>query len=380
MQLQSDDKIVGLVGENDGATPQVGYLIRMDADGQQFDGTFGVGGLVSLTFGGAGGRAFGLGIQNVGGVERLVVAGWSRCGSATCTRVERYDLSGQLDPSFANSGVAIINSDKSPLWVTVLPDQRLLLTGQNGGMIRLTANGSPDPSFGTNGVSTATSVLTMVWGPAVVLSSGRFLIPGSSGKGNKFDLAVARFNLNGSLDSGARGDSTPGDSFGSSGLAKLHFSNTSCVGRALAVDGAGKIVVAGDRTNQPSFTVRFTSNGQLDNTYSVTGISSLPWTHYQSITLQNDGKAVVVGAADLVTDAVNDALVARYNTNGTIDNTFGGTGWVLKDSYGAADYSEAVSMQRDPSCVGCERILVLSSVYSPSPTSIQEVNFLRYLR
>lgn len=377
MVLQPDNKIVGLMGVNV-ANSVAGYLIRMDADGTQFDSTFGTAGLVTLTWGGASGRVFGLGKQLIGGEERFVVAGWVPCGRKTCIRVERYTSTGTLDTTFGNSGVTIISNENFPFDITVLPDQRLLLTGSVSAMLRLTANGSLDPTFGSNGVSTAISVLGQVRGPAVLFPSGRFVVPGSKSIKGGTVLAVARFNSNGSLDNGGKGDSTPGDSLGSAGVATLTLP-TPCFANAIALDANGNIVVAGVRGSLPAFTVRFSPNGQLDNGYSINDLTGLAASYFMSIVMQNDGKMVISGEGASVSGMPSDALVARYNSDGSVDTTFGNNGWILKDYYGVPNVAVNVLMQPDISCFGCEKILVNGSANLTQNPSTYEVNFIRYL-
>lgn len=63
---------------------------------------------------------------------------------------------------------------------------------------------------------------------------------------------------------------------------------------------------------------------------------------YLSVVIQSDGKIVVTGYEYNGTDT--DMVVARYNTNGTLDTTFGGTGKSVENS-GAADAGFGVSIE-----------------------------------
>jgi uncharacterized delta-60 repeat protein len=86
---------------------------------------------------------------------------------------------------------------------------------------------------------------------------------------------------------------------------------------------------------------RYTSNGTLDTTFNGSGYSvflptGITFAAGRGVTLQSDGKIVVTGACT-GTDGANDMLVARFNTNGTLDTSFGGgIGYVRLDGPGSA--------------------------------------------
>jgi uncharacterized delta-60 repeat protein len=161
----------------------------------------------------------------------------------------------------------------------------------------------------------------------IVLSNGDILASSSAG----FNLAIARFLPNGSLD----------PSFGAGGVAVAPFpSSLSSGASGLALAPGGKIVAAGSVTPQSGteeFAVaRFNANGGLDTSFGGTGMVATqvePTTGAagQSVVVQPDGKIVVGGAGTLVTyrsETTTGALV-RYNANGSLDTTFGNGGSVV---------------------------------------------------
>ena len=95
---------------------------------------------------------------------------------------------------------------------------------------------------------------------------------------------------------------------------------------------------------------------------------------------QGDGKIVVAGQGQSVDGIPQDALIARYNADGTVDTSFGNNGWILKDYYGVYNWAQSVLMQPDPTCLGCEKILVNGGTMISSSPVLQDVNFIRYLR
>jgi uncharacterized delta-60 repeat protein len=384
MVIQPDNKIVALFRENNPTTPDVGYLIRLTPDGV-LDNSFGVGGLVSLSWGGSGSTVNGLGLQTIGAQQRIVVAGSEPCGrNKKCLRAEGYAPNGTLDTGFGSGGITeISNTDCGPSWISTQPsDQKLLMAGGLCPIIRLTPNGQLDSSFGSNGI-VSTSFLYQVRGAPFALSSGKILLPGSIQKKGGVDLAVARYNSNGSLDDGGRNDSTPGDSFGTSGVGTAHLATSNTYANWVAVDSLGNVVVAGNQAGS-SLVTRLSSNGQLDTVFGVNGFAlfnSVPNNFFEAVTLQSDAMIVIAGSALNGGNGTNDLLVARFSPSGALDASFGTNGWSLHDIYGLQNTGASpVLIQPDPTCLGCERILVIGAVQVNTNPSSWESYILRVVR
>ena len=95
----------------------------------------------------------------------------------------------------------------------------------------------------------------------------------------------------------------------------------------------GKIVVAG-YTDGKVLLARYTAAGVIDTTFGGGGkvLTSVgPNTEVNGLVRQKDGKLVVCGTTN------GDGLVVRYNANGTLDTSFGGTGVVTTDFGGTND-------------------------------------------
>jgi uncharacterized delta-60 repeat protein/uncharacterized repeat protein (TIGR01451 family) len=137
-----------------------------------------------------------------------------------------------------------------------------------------------------------------------------------------------------------------GGSIGTTGVRTTDIQGTDDGGYALALQPDGKIVVGGyavnNSGNKDFALVRYNYNGTLDTTFNGTGkvVTDFNGTSDRiwGLTLQTDGKIVAVGeTVSLVFPGTNDIAVARYNTNGTLDTTFGGTGKVTTDHGGGAN-------------------------------------------
>ncbi len=119
----------------------------------------------------------------------------------------------------------------------------------------------------------------------------------------------------------------------------------------VAIQGDGKVVVADtvvfDGMNADFTVTRYNANGSLDTTFGGTGkvVTDLGDAgNIRSVAVQSDGKIVVVGYRTAGSQPVF-ALV-RYSTDGSLDASFGGTGIVTTaiDSYSAA---ESIAIQAD---------------------------------
>lgn len=138
-------------------------------------------------------------------------------------------------------------------------------------------------------------------------------------------------------------------SFGSQGRVTIGVAGGA---DAIALQSDGKIVALGDMR-----LARYNANGTLDTTFGTAGQVAITLTGNSSdsttdVALQSDGKIVVVGAGRPGgVGARNDFAVARFNSNGTLDATFGTGGKVYVDFFANHDVANAVLIQPDGAIV-----------------------------
>ena len=143
--------------------------------------------------------------------------------------------------------------------------------------------------------------------------------------------------------------------FGSGGKVNTDIGGNQDNGNAVVVQNDGKIVVAGSSTtngnNFDCALIRYNTDGSPDNSFGsggkvVTDFGS-NFENFQSLFLQNDGKIIAVGTSIQGTKN-SDVILARYNLNGTLDNTFGTGGKVISD-FGPNDSNDgnAIAIQND---------------------------------
>lgn len=190
---------------------------------------------------------------------------------------------------------------------------------------------SPDPSFGIDGRALATLDFdASLDGPidAAIQSDGKIVVAGGtyqSPTGVNRDMAVARFNPDGTLDSTFNGD----------GTLFIDVDQGGEYVSSVAVGPDGKIVIAGDtRPKSPCGTdcatkfviVRLDSAGNLDTTFDGDGIVVIPYSQQQrgSVAIQPDNKIIVGGGQYFP----GFAHIVRLDVDGSPDETFGIDGFI----------------------------------------------------
>jgi uncharacterized delta-60 repeat protein len=200
--------------------------------------------------------------------------------------------------------------------------------------------GSLDLSFDSDGFATADMGDDYSYNLALQ-SDGKIVMAGYSYIAD-YDISIARFNTDGSLDNTFSGD----------GKLTIDFGGFDQFAGQVAIAPDGKIVVAGttfNGLNNDILVVRVNSDGTIDNTFDGDGIAitdiNLSVDYGRDVTVQTDGKIVVAGSTDDVSTL--DFAVLRYNTDGTLDNTFDGDGIAITDINSNDDYARSITLQTD---------------------------------
>ena len=115
-------------------------------------------------------------------------------------------------------------------------------------------------------------------------------------------------------------------------------------GQSVTLQTDGKILVAGSSTNNFAL-VRYNSDGSLDLSFGDEGKFATN-SYGNSVAVQADGKILVAGSSYNSTNNYDFALV-RYNTNGSLDTTFSGDGKLTTDIATGTDQGQSVTLQTD---------------------------------
>jgi uncharacterized delta-60 repeat protein len=184
----------------------------------------------------------------------------------------------------------------------------------------LAAAGDLDPSFDGDGKVT-TSMGTGAAGAAVAIQADDgIVVAGQVTMGGHYRFAVTRYLTGGTLD----------PTFGGDGKVSTVV-GTNAGAEAVAIQSDGKIVTAGGADPHGFALVRYESDGILDDTFGGDGkvttvIGDAGAAHANAVAIQSDGKIVAAGQTQVGSE--DRFAVARYNTDGTLDDTFGDDGKV----------------------------------------------------
>ena len=279
---------------------------------------------------------------------------------------------GDLDTSFNSTGIVTTSFGSDWDWansVVVQANGKIVVSGtslqpalggnQDFAVARYNPDGSLDLSFNSTGKVT-TDFNTSEWAYGMALQNdGKILVTGTSVSDG---LVLVRYNPDGGLDATFKG----------TGKVTTKFGTSTDVGKSIAVQNDGKIVVAGySRSESGDYdwaVVRFLSDGDLDTSFSGDGKLTTDLGGSDSTTgvvLQSDGKILVAGYS--YSDG-NDFALVRYNPDGSLDNTFGTAGKVVTATGGITDAGGGVVL------LGSGTILVAGTVGNPEDFCLARYN------
>lgn len=332
-------------------------ILRLMPDGSP-DTSFGTGGRVTLDFGtttASNDEARAIAIDSSG---RILVAGYANRGSNNDFAVARFLSNGARDTSFGVNGRVVsnfVNNDQAFAMV-IQSDGKIIVGGlinSDFGLARYNVNGSIDTGFSTSGVArtnfgTGLDAVTSL----AIQSDGRLVAGGYSTQGAGSDFAVARYNANGALDSTFDGD----------GTAVTNVGASNDVATSVAVMSDGRIVLAG-RSGTDVAVVRYTSNGAPDSGFRSAGIATLDLgganDSANALALLSDGRIVLAGGSGGLDGSRNFALM-QLNLDGSVDSSFG-----IVSSDFSSDRDEAFAMALQ----GDGKIVVVGSTSADSLSS-----------
>lgn len=271
--------------------------------------------------------------------------------------IVRYNANGTIDAGFGSNGKIVsqfFSMSHQGNKLVFLPDGKFLVTSVKRystdttyyfGVERYTADGLLDTDFGTNG-ETVTSFGTGMNIPSAITlqSDGKILVTGRYQATNLPQMAVARFNANGTLDTTFDGDGKVVTTFG-----------TGIIGEAfhISVNPDNKIAVAGILYSpvRSLGLLRYNPNGSLDTSFDGDGkvitIFADGYDNISSITKQADGKFLIVIRSDNYALTASDLVVRRFNATGVLDTTFGNNGQISTTFNTGTNEAQAAGISPD---------------------------------
>ncbi|MDX1436594.1 MAG: hypothetical protein R3335_07285, partial [Anaerolineales bacterium] len=222
-------------------------------------------------------------------------------------------------------------------WATaVLTDGRIVVAGTADANLpavsaiyvaRLESDGDLDPTFNMTRVVTTSIGLGSVGYGVDLQADGKIVVAGAStSPATNADFTLVRYNADGSLDA----------TFGVTGVVTTAITTGEDTAFAVRLQPDGKIVAAG-RSNDGTLTnlvavARYESDGQLDTSFGNGGVYTKQIgtvSQALGVEVQSDGKIVLTGSSGGPGfPPVQTIMVSRLNSDGSLDSGFGMTGVV----------------------------------------------------
>ncbi len=282
--------------------------------------------------------------------------------------MERYNEDGSLDESFGVMGHLVLQYGQvlgDPKAIAETTNHRILFASwylpvspENFDIIlmALKPDGSLDSTFGNgitkNGVATLDIKSNDRTNAMVIQPDGKILVSGETSNNDAVSYwpFVARFNPDGTLDS----------SFGENGVALYTF-DKAILAPALAINNDGKIFVGGTyglfNATPLYYVLCFQPDGQIDNNFGENGLATyrfgpdkgeVDWANeLKAIAVQPDGKIIGGGQQGDYNDFIYDMGLVRFNTDGSLDETYGDSGAVTMSYPGHFSVINTLLMQPD---------------------------------
>lgn len=345
--IQVDGKMVGVGYISTGSTIQF-LVVRYNYDGS-LDNSFGEGGQVTASFGSDNSLANDVAIQSDG---KIVVVGSAKIGSTNDFAIARFNADGSLDSSFDDDGIVTTavpgphgNGTDIAYSVAIQSDGKLIVAG------RVPDGSGTSSDFGIVRYNPDGSVdptfglggkATAAFGGPNVAQSVALQPDGKivMAGSGGSSLAIARYNSDGSFD----------NSFGGNGRLSTSFGQNA-FGYEIALQPDNKILAAGRNggLNGNFAVARFNSNGTFDSSFGADGIATTPIDGNRgaanSVVIQLDGK--IVAAGQPIAAPFSGFVTVRYNSDGTLDTSFDYDGLVITQISNGNDLARSIALQMD---------------------------------
>lgn len=304
------------------------------------DTSFGTEGIVITSFG-ENSISSSSAIQEDG---KIILAGFSGFSSGVLPgenckfALARYNPDGTLDTTFGINGkvtISVRTMDDAALSMGIQSDGKIVLGGYSYfktglsiltdiALVRFNTNGTLDTTFGLGGKVITKIGMSSLAKELLILDDNKILICGCTWNSSSYDFALVRYNSEGSLDA----------TFGMNGIVTTSIGSGNDYGNCILLQSDNKILVAGSTSSvidgsKSSFAlVRYDFNGSLDNTFGSNGIvaTALDTTSsFGAVAMQHDGKILAAGSTRVILSTSNTtafSVLTRYISglpNGSVD-------------------------------------------------------------
>jgi uncharacterized delta-60 repeat protein len=281
LTIQNDDKIIVAGNAQIVIGFTVSAIMRYNNDGS-VDNSFGNSGLVINNIGGS------ITLVKIQSDSKILTIG-NFLGSSYA--LSRYDSNGILDLGFGINGIinGIANSDTFMSDLLIQDDSKILLGGVSRNqtefykttLVRYDTNGNIDNSFGNGGIAIIENNQNEVRSSSLLLQNdGKIIIGGSILSNTNFNFLLTRLNTNGTRD----------NSFGVNGITTTYINSNNSWISDIAFMPDGKIIAAGINANSSSYDIvltKYTNNNlginNFNTNFEITTASPNPTNDFITI-------------------------------------------------------------------------------------------------
>lgn len=298
------------------------------------DATFGDNGVVITDFFGETDVGNDLKIDAEG---NIILAGGALLKDENSFALSRYRNDGSLDETFGDKGKVVTGGSVGGAYgineLKILDDGKILACGTTPdydiALVRYNHDGTLDHSFGENGIVVTHDPdnVESPHGMAIDRDNKIVVIASSfSSYPNDSVFEVLRYHPHGVLD----------ENFGEAGRVTTRITPGVNVPRAVKIDSEQNIVVGGFTGHNNFVAVKYKNDGSLDDNFGDHGVSIVKFNGgrdlVNTMALQEDGKIILGGDVEVSSFAgfrMIDFGIARLNVDGSLDESFNGTGKVI---------------------------------------------------
>ena len=233
--------------------------------------------------------------------------------------------------------------------------------------MRYNSDGSLDKKFAKTGkaITDITENSDDFINSVAIQSDGKIVAAGRTiAQGSSADFAIVRYNSDGSLDKKFGGTGIVVTDMGDGGYDSIS---------SIVIQTDGKIVAAGIKGSGKGSSefalARYNNDGSLDESFGnagkvFTSFGDNVSNSLSSIALQPDGKIVAGGStSDGKSKGGGEFALARYNSDGSLDKDFGSAGQVVTD-VGSGAYISTIGIQSSG------KIVVAGSFYDGNASAL----------
>lgn len=291
---------------------------------------------------------------------KILVGGKAGAFLGSDYAVVRYHHDGRIDSSFGIDGKSIhdISGSSDQEGTLLLQDDGKIIIGGYSfhvgfaahtdfivSMVRLLPNGELDTLFADKGkIKTKISFGALALTSLLLQPDGKILSGGyAQMDNNDWEFIIVRYDTMGFKDT----------TFGNGGIAVADFDSSLDIGYSIALQADGKIIMAGavsaDSTLADFALMRFNTDGSIDSTFGTDGRTRTDFGDSNEepfyVTVLTNGKILTCGYTDAKGD--KDFALAQYTSNGILDNTFGNNGITVTGFGRSIEHGYKISIQDD---------------------------------